>query len=71
MYLAPTEDSDSFVNDMHCAESIPHEDEDMLFNMKKEQFLELLACIPALNEKCRQLESTCSTLESNYSVLEN
>ena len=60
MYLSPTED-------------IYEDDTDELFpfNLNKEEFGALIACIPTLNERCSDLESKFSSMQVNYSNLEN
>ena len=47
------------------------ESSEILLNISKEEFSNLIACIPTLNEKCRNLESNYSTLNNNYTLLQN
>ena len=57
---------------MTLASSVsPIPNDEWLLNMSKEEFLNLMACIPTLNERCHKLESNFSTLNQNYSSLQN
>ena len=39
------------------------------YNLNRDEFSALIACIPTLNERCSSLESSVSSLQSDYSTL--